>query len=262
VRRPEFRALKVVRGRYRSPHARGAPFGWARTASNSHLLGAWPTPADQGGPSGDSAGLTGLSETKRVRHRRPARTELAPSRAVPHRRDNAPRRTPVSTRVTGTGPFTLRLAKRCGLKRVVCYPCYAFKVCVGLAEWGRGRARTRPCLRRPRRSCRRWRRICWLLAVWRPRRTRCSPRRRHRPRRPRLRRSRPSLVIIYNTMSPLPTRHTGARDRNPAQPQGRVHSNVLCGVELAALARSDSLTDDHLKSHVLPDSPAQDVCQQ
>jgi hypothetical protein len=129
VRRPEFRALKVVRGRHRSPHARGAPFGWARTASNSHLLGAWPTPADQGGPSGDSAGLTGLSETKRVRHRRPARTELAPSRAVPHRRDNAPRRTPVSTRVTGTGPFTLRLAKRCGLKRVVCYPCYAFKVC-------------------------------------------------------------------------------------------------------------------------------------
>ena len=146
MRRPEFRALKVVRGRYRSPHARGAPFGWARTASNTYLLGAWPTPADQGGPSGDSAGLTGLSETKRVRHRRPARTELAPSRAVPHRRDNAPRRTPVSTRITGTGPFTLRLAKRCGLKRVVCYPCYAFKVCVGLAEWGRGRARTRLCL--------------------------------------------------------------------------------------------------------------------
>jgi hypothetical protein len=26
--------------------------------------------------------------------------------------------------------------------------------------------------------------------------------------------------------------------------------------------RSDSLTDDHLKSHILPVSPAQDVCQQ
>lgn len=33
-------------------------------------------------------------------------------------------------------------------------------------------------------------------------------------------------------------------------------------VRSSALARSDSLTDDHLKSHVLPDSPAQDVCQQ
>jgi len=244
VRRPEFRALKVVRGRHRSPHAAPRSAGHARPRTPTSLVRGLP-PLDQGGPSGDSAGLTGLSETKRVRHRRPARAELAPSRAVPHRRDNAPRRTPVSTRVTGTGPFTLRLAKRCGLKRVVCYPCYAFKVCVGLAEWGRGQARTRPCLRRPRRSCRRWRRICWLLAVWRPRRTRCSPRRRHRPRRPRLRRSRSSLVIIYNTLPPLPTM-----------------AHVLCGLELAALACSDSLTDDHLKSHVLPDSPAQDVCQQ
>ena len=64
-------------------------------------------------------------------------------RPVPSR--NAPRRTPVSTRVTGTRPFTLRSAKRSGLKRVVRYPCYAFKVCVGLAGWGRGRARTRTC---------------------------------------------------------------------------------------------------------------------
>ena len=166
VRGPEFRALNMVLGRHRSPHGRADPIGRARMASNSHLLGARPTRGwHQGGPSGGSAGLTGLSETKLARHRRPARTELALSRAVPHRRDNAPQRTPVSTRVTGTGPFTLRLAKRCGLKRVVCYPCYAFKVCVGRAEWGRGRARTRMCLRRPRRSCRRWRRICWLLAV-------------------------------------------------------------------------------------------------
>ena len=111
----------------------------ARTASNSHLLGArLPPGPHRGGPSRGSGGLTRLSETKLVRHRRPARTELAPSRAVPRRRDNAPRRTPVSTRVTGTGPFTLRSAKRSGLKRVVCYPCYAFKVCVSLAEWGRG----------------------------------------------------------------------------------------------------------------------------
>ena len=241
MRRPEFRALKVVRGRHRSPHARGAPFGWARTASNSHLLGAWPTPADQGGPSGDSAGLTGLSETKRVRHRRPARTELAPSRAVPHRRDNAPRRTPVSTRVTGTGPFTLRLAKRCGLKRVVCYPCYAFKVCVGLAEWGRGG-------REPARVFAAHDEVAGggvvYVGSWRSD-------------------GHGALGVLSIILSlHSPQWHTGARDCNTAQPQGRVHSNVLCGVELAALARSDSLTDDQLKSHVLPDSPAKDVCQQ
>src|SRR5215208_3569268 len=76
--------------------------------------------------------------------RPPSATRADRTRAVPRRRDNAPRRTPVSpvsTRVTGTGSFTLRSAKRSGLKRVVCYPCYAFKVCIGLAEWGRGRAR-------------------------------------------------------------------------------------------------------------------------
>jgi hypothetical protein len=44
-----------------------------------------------------------------------------------------------------------------------------------------------------------------------------------------------------------------------SETQFLVRSSALA---LAALARSDSLTDDHLKSHVLPDSPAQDVCQQ
>src|SRR5215212_3225113 len=67
-------------GRDQSPHGRGTPMGWARTASNSHLLSA--RRYYQGGPSRGSAGLTRLSETKLVRHRRPARTELAPSHAV------------------------------------------------------------------------------------------------------------------------------------------------------------------------------------
>jgi hypothetical protein len=139
VRRPEFRALHVVLGRHRSPHGRGDPIGWARTASNSPLLGTRPTP-----PAASRRAfrrLSGPHRALRDETRPPSATRADRTRAVARRRDNAPRRTPVSTRVTGTGPFTLRSAKRSGLKRVVCYACYAFKVCVGLAEWGRGRAR-------------------------------------------------------------------------------------------------------------------------
>jgi hypothetical protein len=163
VRGPEFRALNMVLGRHRSSHGRADPIGRARTASNSHLLGARPTRGLA--PRRAFRRLSGPHRALRDETRPPSATRADRTRAVPRRRDNAPRRTPVSTRVTGTGPFTLRSAKRSGLKRVVCYPCYAFKVCVGLAEWGRGRARTRTCLRHLRRSCRRRRRICWLLAV-------------------------------------------------------------------------------------------------
>jgi hypothetical protein len=134
VRRPEFRALHVVLGRHRSPHGRGDPIGRARTASNSHLLGTRPT-------RGTKEGLPEAQRASQGSQRRNSSAIGDPRGSNSRRRDNAPRRTPVSTRVTGTGPFTLRSAKRSGLKRVVCYACYAFKVCVGLAEWGRGRAR-------------------------------------------------------------------------------------------------------------------------
>src|SRR5215216_6174853 len=78
--------------------------------------------------------LRGPHKALRDETRPPSATRADRTRAVPRRRDNSPRRMPVSTRVTGTRPFVLRPAKRCGLKRVVCYPCYAFKVRVGLAE--------------------------------------------------------------------------------------------------------------------------------
>jgi hypothetical protein len=81
-----------------------------------------------------------------------------------------------------------------------------------------------------------------------------------------------SLIIIYNTNPPLPTvlcrvnKIRPPRDRAivelASRPSSRSRSFSVRSSALAALAHSDSLTDDHLKPHVLPDSPAQDVCQQ
>ena len=117
----------------------------AATRSAGHARPRTPTSLVRGlpavAPRRASRRLSGPHRALRDETRPPSATRADRTRAVARRRDNAPRRTPVSTRVTGTGPFTLRSAKRSGLKRVVCYACYAFKVCVGLAEWGRGRAR-------------------------------------------------------------------------------------------------------------------------
>jgi hypothetical protein len=163
----------VVLGRHRSPHGRGDPIGWARTASNSHLLGTRPTRAR----GGIKEGLPEAQRASQGSQRRNSSAIGDPRGPNSRRRDNAPRRTPVSTRVTGTGPFTLRSTKRSGLKRVVCYACYAFKVC-------------RPCGVGPRAGESRWRAL--------RRRSGLLGCHKERPGRG------PALIIIYNTIFPLP----------------------------------------------------------
>ena len=121
MRRPEFRALYMVLGRHRSCMSRRPD------RPGTHGLELPPPwcaayPRHQGGSSGGSAGLTGLSETKPVRHKRPVQIEFALSRQRPATN------TRLHTRHRNRALHPASV-KRSGLKRVVCYRCYAFKVC-------------------------------------------------------------------------------------------------------------------------------------
>ena len=137
VRRPEFRALNVVFGRHRSRAV-------APTRSAGHARLRTPTSLVRGLPRGTKEGLPEAQRASQGSQRRnpsvigdPRRPSLrrpAPSRQRPA--TNLRLHTRHWNRALHSA-VRLRSAKRSGLKRVVCYPCYAFKVC-RLAEWGRG----------------------------------------------------------------------------------------------------------------------------
>jgi hypothetical protein len=165
----------------------------AATRSAGHARPRTPTSLVRGLPArgGIKEGLPEAQRASQGSQRRNSSAIGDPRGPNSRRRDNAPRRTPVSTRVTGTGPFTLRSTKRNSLKRVVCYACYAFKVC-------------RPCGVGPRAGESRWRAL--------RRRSGLLGGHKERPGRG------PALIIIYNTIFKDREREVGDEGRSPPRP--------------------------------------------